>query len=326
MWTARIDSSSSTAPQPAGRPSNCHGPPIAQHPAPTAPTEMPLAFPSSLRIGRGSPGRLSATRTLSAIPISCGRSGPAAKENFTADGRAGSYGPTRDGARRGKMERDAAPRDPRRPRRRDRARARRGRGVGRTHRDVRRLRPASSSTPSGPGRSSRPTVARQATPRSSEGGGAMLVLDPRRRRRAGARGARRMAGERGAHEVDTYVADAPRIRWLEANGFAYVRAASTSRARHRAAAAPPRWPGGIDVTPYRARGGRRGGPCADLRRRRLGRGSRAPHHSLAGSSSLLTPEHHGWVARHAGRPIRPRVASHVFSDGRGLGGGARRRP
>jgi hypothetical protein len=39
---ARVDSASSTLPQPAGLPSNTHSPPIAQHPIPKALASMPL--------------------------------------------------------------------------------------------------------------------------------------------------------------------------------------------------------------------------------------------------------------------------------------------
>ena len=84
-----------------------------------------------------------------------------------------------------------------------------------------------------------------------EGGGTMLVLDPRDGAGPALEALVAWLDERGGHEIDAYAADAPRIAWLEANGFTYVRAGFDLARGIEPAPAPPAWPSGIEVVPYR---------------------------------------------------------------------------
>lgn len=149
-----------------------------------------------------------------------------------------------------------------------------------------------------------------------EGGGTMLVLDPHDGAGPALEALVAWLDERGAHEIDAYAADAPRIAWLEANGFTYVRAGFDLARGIEPAPAPPAWPSGIEVVPYR--------PGADDEAVHAlifadAGWAEVPGHrerSLTGWTSALTPEHHGWVARRDGRPVGW-VVGRVFSDGRG---------
>jgi len=149
-----------------------------------------------------------------------------------------------------------------------------------------------------------------------EGGGSIVLLDPAADPAPALESLVAWLGERGSHEVDGYAGDAPRIAWLEANGFSHR---SSSFDLVRAIDPPPAsavWPDAIAVTRYRP------GEDDDAVHALIyvdAAWGEVPGHtvrSLESWRSKLTPEARGWVARREGRPVGW-VVGRMFSDGRG---------
>jgi ribosomal protein S18 acetylase RimI-like enzyme len=151
---------------------------------------------------------------------------------------------------------------------------------------------------------------------TGEGGQTVLLVDPGDDPQPALEALVPWLGERGHHEIDSYGRDAPRIAWLEANGFTHRRSFFDL---HRAIDPPPApavRPTGIAIERYR--------PDMDDEAVHAliyvdAAWAEVPGHtqrSLETWRSKLTPDYRGWVARRDGRPAGW-VAGRVFSDGRG---------
>jgi ribosomal protein S18 acetylase RimI-like enzyme len=123
-------------------------------------------------------------------------------------------------------------------------------------------------------------------------------------------------GEQGHEEIDAYAADAARIAWLEARGFAHRRSLFDLTRGLEAPLAPAAWPAGVAVAPFR--------PGEDDEAVHAlvfvdAAWAEVPGHvgrSLESWRATVTPEHRGWVARRDGRPVGW-VAGRLFDGGRG---------
>jgi ribosomal protein S18 acetylase RimI-like enzyme len=149
-----------------------------------------------------------------------------------------------------------------------------------------------------------------------EGGTTMLLIDPGDEPGPALEALTAWLAEGGHHEVDTYATDAPRIAWLEANGFAHRRSAFDLQRAVDPPLAPAVWPTDVAVAPYR-----RGEDDAAVHALVYvdAAWGEVPGHaerSLEAWQAMLTPDYRGWVARREGRPVGW-VVGRVFSDGRG---------
>ena len=148
-----------------------------------------------------------------------------------------------------------------------------------------------------------------------EGGRSILLLDPSRSQSA-LEALVAWLGERDRHEIHTYARDAPRIAWLEANGFTHRLSSFDLQRGIDPPLAPAVWPDAIAVARYRP------GEDDDAVHALIyvdAEWGEVPGHmqrSLESWRSTLTPEARGWVARRAERPVGW-VVGRVFSDGRG---------
>ena len=151
---------------------------------------------------------------------------------------------------------------------------------------------------------------------TGEGGATLLLVDPADDPRPALEALVPWLAERGHHEVDTYGRDAPRIAWLEANGFTHRRSFFDLRRGLDPPLAPAVWPRGVAVSRYRP------GEDDEAVHELIyvdAAWAEVPGHSqrsLETWRSKLSPDYSGWVARREERPVGW-VAGRVFSDGRG---------
>jgi ribosomal protein S18 acetylase RimI-like enzyme len=149
-----------------------------------------------------------------------------------------------------------------------------------------------------------------------EGGTTMLLIDPGDEPGPALEALVAWLGEGGHHEVDTYARDAPRIAWLEANGFTHRRSAVDLQRAIDPPLPPAVWASEVAVARYRR------GADDDAVHALVyvdAAWGEVPGHaerSLEAWQSMLTPDYRGWVARIDGRPVGW-VVGRVFSDGRG---------
>jgi ribosomal protein S18 acetylase RimI-like enzyme len=149
-----------------------------------------------------------------------------------------------------------------------------------------------------------------------DGGGTILVLDPRDDPGPALAALVPWLGERGGREIDAYARDARRIAWLEANGFAYRRSAFDLHRGVDVPLAQPVWPSDVAIARYRP--GEDDEAVHALVYVDAAWGEVPGHHerSLQAWRSMLKPETGGWVARRDERPVGW-VVSRLFADRRG---------
>ena len=151
---------------------------------------------------------------------------------------------------------------------------------------------------------------------AGEGGRTLLLVDPGDDPRPALEALVPWLGKRGHHEVDTYGRDAPRIAWLEANGYTHRRSFFDLERGVDPPLPPAVWPGGVAVARYRP------GEDDEIVHELIyvdAAWAEVPGHSqrsLQTWRSKLSPDYRGWVARRGERPVGW-VAGRVFSDGRG---------
>jgi mycothiol synthase len=149
-----------------------------------------------------------------------------------------------------------------------------------------------------------------------EGGGTILLLDPRDDPGPALAALVAWLGEHGHHEVDSYARDARRIAWLEANGFTHRRSAFDLRRGVDPPPAPADWPSGIDIARHRP--GEDDDAVHALIYVDAAWADVPGHHerTLEAWRSMQKPDSCAWVARRGERPVGW-VAGRVFGDGRG---------
>src|SRR6478672_5987444 len=145
-----------------------------------------------------------------------------------------------------------------------------------------------------------------------EGDGAILLLDPVDDPGPGLEALVAWLGEHGRHQVIAYARDAPRIAWLQANGFSYRRSAFDLKRGSDPSLAPAVWPTGVAIARYRP--GEDDAAVHALIYVDAAWGEVPGHarQSLEGWRSLITPGYRGWVARRDERPVGW-VVGRVFS-------------
>jgi hypothetical protein len=123
-------------------------------------------------------------------------------------------------------------------------------------------------------------------------------------------------GEHGYDEIDTYAADARRIRWLEAHGFTYRRSSFDLQRGIDPPLAPAVWPSAFTVARYRRGEDDAAVDALIFLDAALGRGPRTHAAVVGGVAVDAHPGVQRWVARREQRPVGW-VVGRVFSDRRG---------
>jgi ribosomal protein S18 acetylase RimI-like enzyme len=151
---------------------------------------------------------------------------------------------------------------------------------------------------------------------SGDGGGTLLLVDPGDDPAPALEALTAWLGEHGHHGVVAYARDAPRIAWLEANGFTHQLSAFDLQRGIDPPLAPAVWPSGVAVERYRPGEDDEAVHALVYVDAAWGEVPGHKQRPLEGWRSTVTPDYHGWVARRDGRPVGW-VVGRVFSDGRG---------